>query len=336
MGRANLPAAALPLYGAIIVHSLNPHDGTCCCGGAEFRMNLKRKVAFLGLGLMGVPMAARLVAAGFPVAVWNRSPGKSAVLLAAGATEAPTPADAAAEAEWVCLCLTNAAAVQQVVFGRNGVIERVSPEATLIDFSTIGVKAAASYAARLAALTGARWLDAPVSGGVNGARSGRLIVFCGGSSTTLEAARPLLAVLSVKATRLGAPGAGQAAKLCNQLIVSANLAAIAEALSLGRSLGIDVGRLPEALAGGFADSQPLQIFGPRMASTQLAPTLGQIGAMREDVLQICQVAASGGMDLPLLAAVETIYRRAEEMGLSNEDIGRLAEMYRRLNPPSGS
>jgi len=298
-------------------------------------MSLKRKVAFLGLGLMGEPMAARLVAAGYPVVVWNRSPGKAAALLAVGATEAPTPADAAAEAAWVCLCLTNAAAVQQVVFGGNGVVERLSPEATVIDFSTIGVKAAASYAARLAALTGARWLDAPVSGGVKGARSGRLIVFCGGSSTTLEAAGPLLAELSVKATRLGEPGAGQAAKLCNQLIVSVNLAAIAEALSLGRSLGMDSSRLPEALAGGFADSPPLQIFGPRMASTEPMPTLGKIGAMREDVLQICEAAASCAVDLPLLTAVETIYRRAEEMGLSNEDIGRLTEMYRR-NPPGGS
>jgi 3-hydroxyisobutyrate dehydrogenase-like beta-hydroxyacid dehydrogenase len=282
-------------------------------------MSIEGKVAFLGLGLMGEPMAERMLRAGADLAVWNRSPEKAAGLAAAGARVGATAAATVAGAAIVCLCLTDAAAADAVLFG---------PDALVIDFSTIGVAAAVDFAARLKAASGADWLDAPVSGGVPGARSGRLIVFCGGSEAAVERAKPLLAAVSVKATRLGDAGAGQAAKLCNQLIVAANALAVAEAMSLGRALGVDIGRLPEALAGGFADSLPLQIFGPRMAVADPGPALVTVAILRKDAAAIADAATTAGLDLTLLPTARALLDRAVADGLGAEDWSRLIRLYR--------
>lgn len=281
-------------------------------------------VAFLGLGLMGAPMAARLADEGLLAAVWNRSPGKGEPLRARGVIAAATPREAAEKAEVVCLCLTDANAVEAVLRGEDGLEAGLRPSALVIDFSTVGVAAGQGFAARVAA-QGADWLDAPVSGGVRGAQEGTLIAFLGGSEAAIARAQPTLASVTRRATRVGEVGAGQAAKLCNQLIVSANLAAMAETFALARRLGVDAAQLTPALAGGFADSMPLQVFGPRMASGQRAPKLGSVATMLKDAEAVA--ASAPGLALPVLAAALERYRAAVAAGLADADLSALADLY---------
>ena len=244
-----------------------------------------------------------------------------------------TPASAAAAANLVSLCLADAAAVEAVVFGSNGVAEGLSQDATLIDFSTIGVARTCELAGRLLAQTGAAWLDCPVSGGVAGAQAGGLVVFAGGDAERLARAKPLLDHLAARVTVFGPVGSGQAAKLCNQLIVSANLLAIAEAFRLGQAFDLEVARLPEALSGGFADSRPLQVFGPRMASPRdTAQSVGSVATMGKDVAAIAEAAAERRLDLPLAERVGELYREAVARGLGDEDLPALLNLYGRLPP----
>jgi 3-hydroxyisobutyrate dehydrogenase/2-hydroxy-3-oxopropionate reductase len=241
-------------------------------------------VAFLGTGLMGAPMVRRLLGGGCAVRVWNRSPGKALALCADGAAVAGSAAAAVAGVAVVCLCLTDGDAVEQVLFGADGIAGALAADATLVDFSTIGPGATRALAARLAAVRpGVRWIDAPVSGGVAGAETGELVVLCGGEAAAVDALRPLLAHLARRVCHLGPAGSGQAAKLCNQSIVASTVVAIAEALALGREQGLDIAALPAALAGGWADSLPLQIIGSRMAAGVSEPAIVSLGTYVKDL-----------------------------------------------------
>ena len=284
-------------------------------------------IAFLGTGLMGAPMAARLAAAAYDVRVWNRTAAKAAGI--AGAQPATTSRDAVAGAGIICLCMTDAQAIEAVLFGPDRTVDTLAAGALVIDFSTIGPAAARGLASRVAAVCGADWLDCPVSGGVAGAEAGRLVMLAGGTEAALARAAPLLAYLSKRVTRMGGVGAGQAAKLCNQLIVSAGLAAIAEAIGLGEALGVNVARLPEALAGGFADSLPLQLFGGRMAAAvDPGPRTGEIHTMAKDVATILAAASAEGAATPLSDRVAELYRRVIAEGHGGEDFPALTRLYR--------
>ena len=280
--------------------------------------------AFLGTGLMGAPMAMRLVRAGFRMKVWNRSREKAQALKPAGAIVCTSPAEAAADASFVCLCLTDAAAVEDVLFGQAALADALSDKSVVIDFSTIGVTSAEKLASRVMDRSGATWLDCPVSGGVAGAKAGSLVIFAGGEPAVLERATPLLNQLSARVTRMGGVGSGQAAKLCNQLIVTVNLIAIAEAISLGEALGVDV-----ALEGGFADSIPLRIFGPRMAALDdPGPIVGTIHTMQKDIEAILNEARDSRATVTLLEYVDSLYRRLHDAGLGSEDLPALMRLYR--------
>jgi 3-hydroxyisobutyrate dehydrogenase-like beta-hydroxyacid dehydrogenase len=233
---------------------------------------------------MGTPMVLRLLGAGYAVRIWNRSPEKVRRLVEAGASLAETPADAAQGASHVCLCLTDGKAVEDVLFGPSGVVEGLCIPTTIIDFSTIGPKDTKSLAHRIAReAPGVTWVDAPVTGGVEGAETGELVILCGGADTDVALSRPIFSPLSKRVCHLGLLGSGQAAKLCNQLIVSVNVVAIAEALALGRKHGLDLAQLPDALAGGWADSLPLQIIGPRMATATLEPPIVALSTFAKDL-----------------------------------------------------
>ena len=292
-------------------------------------MTADTTVAFLGTGFMGTPMAKRLAAAGCATRVWNRTPEKAAALRADGATPCRTPREAANGAAFVCLCLTDGKAVEEVLFGKPALAEALSARSIVIDFSTIGVASAQSLAARVAEASGAAWLDAPVSGGVSGARTGSLVIFAGGDPVVIERAAPLLKHLAARVTRMGDVGSGQAAKLCSQLIVSTTMVAIAEAIALGRLLGVDVSHLPSALEGGFADSKPLQIFGPRMAAARdPGPAVSELRMMHKDVSAILAAAADAGAQTPLLRRVDDLYRRLIEAGFGGDDLPALMNLYR--------
>lgn len=284
-------------------------------------------IAFLGTGLMGAPMAGRLLAAGYPVTVWNRSRDKATPLVAAGAAEAESPAAAVRNAEVICLCLTDATAVEQVLFGADGISSAGRSRQLLIDFSTIGPLATGQLAQKLRAKCGVHWVDAPVSGGVPGAQEGKLVIFCGGDVDDVARAEPLFNVLAKRITHLGNVGSGQTAKLCNQIIVATNLLAIAEALSFARACGLDITRLPDAWTGGFADSLPLQIFGRRMATGATSPKLGELSLMLKDVEAFVAAADLQGSANPLAQRAAQLYAQAAGLGLRHEDLGTLIRLY---------
>jgi 3-hydroxyisobutyrate dehydrogenase-like beta-hydroxyacid dehydrogenase len=283
-------------------------------------------IAFLGTGLMGAPMVRRLLSAGFPVIAWNRTPAKAAPLAAVGAGLAETPAEAVAGASIVCLCLTDAAAAEAVLFGVQGAALALAPDAIVLDFSTIGPVSTRILAARLAAATGVRWVDAPVTGGVSGAEAGELVVLSGGDAADLEAVRAMLSPLARKVHHLGPLGAGQAAKLCNQLIVAVNVVAIAEALALARAHHLDLAALPQALAGGWADSLPFQIIGPRMAAGISDPPIVAVGTFGKDLGLVLAEATTR----PAVAAqAEAVYRAAADAGIATADATALLAFVER-------
>lgn len=286
-------------------------------------------IAFLGTGAMGAPMAVRLANAGHRVMAWNRTLATLEPLAAAGVIAAATPAQAVDSADFICLALADAAAVEAVIFGARGVAAAGRSTQLLVDFSTTNPAVTRTFAARLQAECGVRWVDSPVSGGVHGAATGKLIAFCGGEDQDVRRARTVLTPLMARVAHLGPLGAGQSAKLCNQLIVASNLLAIAEALSLAEAFGLDMRRLPEALAGGFADSLPLQIFGPRMAHGVTEPKLGEIALMLKDIGSAVTAADATGSRCPLSRQVLAMYRQACDSLLGGEDLAALMQLYQR-------
>ncbi|MFK4530846.1 3-hydroxyisobutyrate dehydrogenase [Bradyrhizobium japonicum] len=269
------------------------------------------RLGYLGLGLMGTPMTRRLLTAGHQVAVWNRSEGKVAPLVAAGARRAATPRDMLTNADIVFMCVTDAAAVEEVIFGPEGLAAASGAGRLVVDFSSIHPDAARDLAARLKDANGAGWIDAPVSGGTKGAEEGTLAIMAGGEAADIERARPYVLHMARRFTHMGPIGAGQTTKLCNQVIVGCAMAVLAEATRLASNAGIDAGRLPEALAGGFADSIPLQLFVPRMVQGIHSPPLGRIATMLKDLDTVADVAQATSTPVPMATLAGQIFRLAK-------------------------
>jgi 3-hydroxyisobutyrate dehydrogenase len=269
------------------------------------------KLGYLGLGMMGLPMARRLVKAGHDVTVWNRSPGKSAALVEAGANPVANPRDVVDAASILFMCLTDADAVEQVVFGPDGVATASGAGKVVVDFSSIHPEAARGIAARLKMTNGMGWVDAPVSGGTMGAEEGTLAVMAGGNANDVERVRPYVLAMARRLTHMGPTGAGQTAKLCNQVIVGCAMAVLAEATRLAVNAGIDANRLPEALSGGFADSIPLQLFVPRMVQGIHSPPLGHIATMLKDLDTVIDVAQHTSSPVPMAGLAAQLFRLAK-------------------------
>jgi 3-hydroxyisobutyrate dehydrogenase len=278
-------------------------------GGAD--ADKTEKLGYLGLGMMGFPMTRRLLNAGYDVTVWNRSPGKAAALVEAGAKRASRPRDVAAIAGIIFMCLTDAAAAEEVVFGNDGLAAAPGSGKLIVDFSSIHPDAARSIAARLKAANGMGWVDAPVSGGTMGAEEGTLAVMAGGDAADIERARPYVLAMARRLTHMGPTGAGQTTKLCNQVIVGCAMAVLAEATRLAVDAGIDASRLPEALAGGFADSIPLQLFVPRMVQGIHSPPLGHIATMLKDLDTVIDVARDTSSPVPMAGLAAQLFRLAK-------------------------
>lgn len=288
----------------------------------------KQELGFCGPGLMGAPMIRHLLRAGNAVRVWNRSPEKAEALVADGAQVAVTPAELAQHADVVLLCVADGAAVEQVVFGEHGLLAAGRSEGVrvrrIVDHSSIPPELTRELAARAAAL-GVGWVDAPVSGGVAGAQAGSLAVMAGGAKEDVEAVAPMLAAYAARVTHMGGPGAGQTTKLCNQAIVTATVAAIAEAVGLARRSGIDAAKLPEALAGGWADSTLLRTFVPRMTQDGLVP-IGALKTFQKDVDTVADAARQTGTPMPVAGTVQQILRLAEAMGLAEADFSGFVDV----------
>jgi 3-hydroxyisobutyrate dehydrogenase len=287
------------------------------------------RIGFIGTGLIGTPMVQRLLECGLSVTVWNRTPDKATPLVLDGAALAESPRALAESCDIVCLCLTNTTAVHDVVFGVQGIDAVLRTGQLLIDLSSIAPDATREMAERLASACGARWIDAPVSGGLPLARAGRLIVFAGGDAHDIARAAPVFDALSQRVTHMGGHGAGQLAKSCNQMIVACNLVTIAEMLAFATTSGIDAAQLPGALAGGFADSLPLQIFGPRMAAGVDTPRIGGLGTFRKDIDQVVRLAGECGAYAPMATRAAEVLLEAsqtESIG-ADPDVSRIIALF---------
>ena len=292
-------------------------------------------VGFIGTGLIGTPMVQRLLECGLSVTLWNRTREKAVPLVEHGATLADSPRALAESCDIVCLCLTNTAAVHEVVFGHDGLAGVLRTGQLLIDLSSIAPDTTLEMAERLATACGAHWIDAPVSGGLPLARAGRLIVFAGGDAHAIARAAPVFDALAQRVTHMGGHGAGQLAKSCNQMIVACNLVTIAEMLAFAQRAGIDATRLPAALAGGFADSLPLQIFGPRMAAGIDTPRIGGLGTFRKDIDQVVRLAGECGAYAPMATRAAEVMLEAsrhDHVG-ADPDVSRIIALFLEARAP---
>ncbi|MFI8744418.1 NAD(P)-dependent oxidoreductase [Pseudomonas sp. NPDC077186] len=289
-------------------------------------------LAFAGIGLMGLPMTRRLLAAGYPLTLWNRSPDKCAPLLAQGAHRVETPAELCREANVVMLCLANTEVVREVVFGPGGIVEGARPGQLLVDFSSLEPAATREMAAELQARSGMRWVDAPVSGGTPGAEAGSLAIMAGGREEDVQRVRPILAHLGQRLTRMGEVGAGQVTKVCNQMIVACNALVIAEVVALAEKAGVDASLIAPALAGGFADSKPLQILAPQMAESRFEPVKWHVRTLLKDLDTAVKLAREQGSATPMSGLAAQLMRLHGSQGNLERDPATLVEMLREQCP----
>lgn len=279
-------------------------------------------VAFLGLGALGAPMAANLARAGFPLTVHNRSPGPEAALVAAGAVAARSAPAAAATAELICLCLSDDAAVGAVL---KSVAPSLAAGSLVLDFSTIAPATSRAMAAELAGRRVA-YLDAPVTGGTEGARAGSLSVLVGGAAADLERARPVLEAVGSRITHLGPVGAGQQAKAVNQVLVAGSYAAVAEAMALGQRLGLPMDQVRQALATGAAGSWALEHRAGPMLEGRF-PLGFRLALHRKDLAIALETAAAAGVELPVSRLVAAMEDALLAAGHGNDDVSALARWF---------
>ena len=284
-------------------------------------------LGFVGMGLMGSRMTTRLLAAGYQVWVWNRSPDKCLPLVTQGAKLAATLADLARECDLIMLCLSDTAAVESVIFGEQGLAEYVQNEQLIVDFSSITPDATRDFAARLRT-KGVYWLDSPVSGGVMGAENGTLILMAGGEVQHIERFKPIAEHLGQKLTHMGEVGAGQITKICNQMIVASNALLIAETVALAAKAGVDATQLAPALAGGFADSLPLQILAPRMATNTFEPVQWKVQTLLKDLDNALALAKENTSSTPISALAAQLLRLHAAQGASLDDLSSVVKLFK--------
>ena len=287
----------------------------------------QQRIGFIGMGLMGVPMSLRLLAAGYSLSVWNRNASKTEAARQAGARVANSVAQLVADSDVVMLCVTDTAAVETIVFGDDGVAANARSGQILIDFSSIEPEATRQMAARLTSACGMHWVDAPVSGGVAGAEQGMLAIMAGGDDALIDRLRPLLAPLSQRVTRMGPVGAGQVTKICNQMLVSCNVLVMAEVMALAEKAGVDALQIPTALKGGFADSVPLQLTGPRMAERDFDPVKWHVKTLLKDLDMANDLARIMKSAIPMAGLGAELMRLHASQGNAEKDPCTLVTMY---------
>ncbi len=291
----------------------------------------KAKIAFIGVGLMGSRMATRLLEAGHPVTVRDRARAQVTPLLAKGARDSDSVAEAVTNADVVITSLAGADAIEAVYFGVDGIVPNAPPGSLLIDTSSLGPDLAKAAHYRLDDAGYAHHLDAPVSGGVGGAEAGTLSIMIGGAEEDVERARPILEVLG-HVFHLGGPGAGQISKMINQTIVHGYIGAVTEGLMLAASLGVDAGKVRDAIKGGFCQSLILDNHGARMIERNFVPG-GPLEYSVKDLGQAIEMARSAGLDLPLTASVFGAYKHLADTGRARLDHIALLLAYEEANQP---
>lgn len=282
------------------------------------------RIGFIGLGVMGRPMATNLVRAGLDVVVHSRSPEPVDALVGAGAERAESPSEVAAVTHVLITMLPDTPDVERVLFGGRGISEGIRRGSLMIDMSTIDPTAARRFAARFTERDVAM-LDAPVSGGERGAMDGTLSIMVGGPEEAFERALPLLRVLGENVTRVGGAGAGQVAKACNQLIVASTIQAVAEALVLAAKARVDPAVVREALLGGFAGSRILKVHGKRMLEGDFTPGF-RAALHRKDARIITEVAEELGSPVPSFDVVAAALQALVDAGRGELDHAALVTL----------
>jgi len=281
------------------------------------------RVGFIGLGTMGGAMCGHLIAGGVPTAVWARERQKAEAHIRSGADWTDSPCALAESCDVVMLCVSNDDAVGEVVFGADGIASAGSGARILVDHSSIHPMTTRDWARRLHAQRGTGWIDAPVSGGPGGAERGELIVMAGGDSQDFDAVKPLMSHYAKQITLMGPAGAGQATKACNQLIIGAEICAIAEALNFAKNFGMDAHALADALKGGWADSPVLQDHGRRMANADYSDP-ADASMMMKDMSIAQDMGALTNSNMPVTDLVTSLFQRAIDEG--HLDGGQIAPM----------
>ena len=278
---------------------------------------MKFPLGYVGVGLMGGPMVKRLAALGWQVRGYDIVPERSMV---------GSAAEAARGADVVLLNLPTNDAVKDAVFGANGVASAATAKQLVVDFSTIPVDACRAHAARVFKATGCRWVDAPVSGGPPAVQQGSLTIMAGGEPQDLERLAPLMKDIAGRCTHMGPVGAGLAAKMINQLIVGVGHAMLGEAVGLCEKAGIDAARIPECLAGGYADSNVMKAYWPRMVQRDFAPR-GYVRQLLKDLEMVRAWAEQLQSRTPVLESALQAYRELKKQGHSELDTSAVVKLY---------
>ncbi len=284
------------------------------------------RVGFAGMGTMGAAMAANVARAGFPLSVWNRTPGRAEALRAVGAEVASSAQELAAAVDVVMVCLSDTPDVRQVLFGPQGVAAGAGPGSLVIDCSTISPSASREFAAELAQ-GDVRFVDAPVSGGSEGAVNGTLTIMVGGEAADFERARPILAAMGHTVTHMGPVGAGQATKAVNQVIIAATYLGVAEGIVLALQAGLDVEKVVAALSAGAAQSWILTNRSGRMIANDY-PLGFKVSLHRKDLGIALDLAREVGASLPIAGLAAEIENGLMRRGHGDDDISALARAIR--------
>ncbi len=282
-------------------------------------------VGYIGLGVMGRPCVMNLLKAGYPVHVYARRPEQTASLVQSGAVAYPSPAELARQCDIIFTNVADTADVQQVICGDNGIMHGARPGSVVVDMSTILPSAARAIAAELAQ-NQLDFLDAPVSGGSQGAIDGTLSIMVGGKQDVFQRVLPVLQVMGKNIVHIGDSGAGQVAKACNQIVVTQALGAIAEAYTLAAAAGVDPAKVRQALLGGFAGSKMLEVHGQRMLSHNFTPGF-KAKLHNKDMGIVQQFAAELGIALPGTELVAGYIKEVVEAGLGEEDSAALSTLF---------
>jgi len=286
------------------------------------------RVGYVGLGIMGRPMALNLLKAGFETAVYARRQESMAPLVAAGARACANPAEVAKHADVVFTNVSDTPDVEEMVLGENGILQGAAPGVIVVDMSTISPVATRAMAQKLAA-RGVHMIDAPVSGGETGAVNATLSIMAGGKPDIFERVRPLLEVLGKNIVLIGDNGAGQVAKACNQILTGVTVAAVAEALNFARKSGVNAAKVREALLGGFAYSRILENHGQRMLDRNFKP--GFKAWMHQKDLRIVMAEAHRlGLMLPNTAATAQLFNAIVGSGMGEEDSVSVLKLLERI------
>lgn len=282
-------------------------------------------LGFIGIGLMGQPMTQRLLEAGYRVNVWNRSTEKLPPVIQAGATPCHSIADLVNKSDIILLCLADTPIVENIVRGH--ILPHGNKNKLLIDLSSTHPETTRQLAQLLQDNCAMDWVDAPVSGGVAGATNGTLAIMAGGTEKSVAIARIILKPLYTQLTHMGDVGSGQVTKVCNQMIVSCNVLVIAEMIALAEKSGVDASKIASALAGGFADSKPLQIVAPEMASASFTPVKWRVKTLLKDLNMATDLAKTQGTSTPMSALAAQLMQLHGSHGFLEQDPSTLIKLY---------